>query len=75
MSTYNISLDNNVMSISFGVKADNDQIVKDADAALAQLKLGGGLLKITGAASLPVAFVITHRVCHLYKAIAVCDKI
>lgn len=33
----------------------------------------GGLLKITGACSLPLAFVISHKVDHLFGAIAVFD--
>lgn len=77
MATYIINLENDVLSVGFGEPAQNDEIVKDAkivlDEMLKSQQLHGKLLKINGAASLPVAFVISHAVSHLYGAIAVYD--
>jgi CRISPR-associated protein Csx3 len=82
MSSYCIELEqgNNVLRVGFNrdQQADNDVIVKDAVARLSELieaktLQGGPLLKINGPQSLPVAFVIAHKVAHLYGAIAVFD--
>lgn len=74
MSSYNLSLDGNVLCVSFGSPASNDVIVKDAVQGLKDLGLAGGpILKINGPASLPVAIAIGHGVTHLYGAIAVFD--
>lgn len=78
MTTYTIDLIDQVLKINFGEPAQNDQIVRDATTRLDEListeQLSGGtLLKINGPASLPVAFVIAHKVAHLYGAIAVYD--
>ncbi|MEB3217904.1 MAG: CRISPR-associated protein Csx3 [Nostocales cyanobacterium 94392] len=78
MATYNIELKEDTLKISFGEPASNDKIVKDAAARLEEMAVGGELrggklLKITGPASIPVAFVLAHRLCHLYGAIAVFD--
>ena len=60
-STYNITRDaDGVLRVAFGVPAANNQIVRDAvgrlDAMTKAGKLsGGGLLKFSGPASLPVA--------------------
>ena len=77
-STYTITRDGNVLHIDFGVPSTNDQIVKDAVARLdAMTKAGelsgGGLLKINGPASLPVAMVLAHKLSHLFAAIACFD--
>ena len=78
MTTYLIELEGNVLKIGFGEPAQNDQIVKDTAARLDEMVgnrelIGGELLKINGPASLPVACVITHRIAHLYGAIAIYD--
>lgn len=78
MSTYKIQLDGDILKIGFGEEAENDRIVKDASTRLDELirnneVKGGKVLKVNGQASLPVACVITHRVAHLYGAIAVYD--
>ena len=74
---YKINLDGDTMKVAFGDPATNDVIVKDVHPTLDKMKaegtLGGPLLKITGPASLPVAFVIAHTVLHLYGAVAVFD--
>lgn len=62
MSTYNIDLVDGIVKVGFGEPAQNDQIVKDAkaqaDALAASGVLNGQLVKISGPASLPVAFVL-----------------
>lgn len=78
MTTYNISLDGDLMKVGFGDPAGNDQIVRDVATILDAMKAagtlaGGPVLKINGPASLPVAFVIAHAVLHIYGAVAVWD--
>lgn len=78
MSSYSIKLQGEILTVGFGEPAQNDQIVKDAAARLDELTQngelsGGALLKINGAATIPVAYVLAHKVGHLYGAIAVFD--
>lgn len=78
MTTYTIELAEDVLRIGFAEPAQNSQIVQDAAQRLDQLMAdgvlaGGTLLKINGPASVPVAFVIAHKVAHLYGAIACYD--
>lgn len=78
MSTYQITLQGKILTIGFGEQAKNDRLVRDAAARLEEMVEageleGGALLKINGPASLPVAFVLAHRLSHLYGAIAVFD--
>lgn len=78
MNTYNLELQGDILRIGFGEPAQNDQIVRDAAARLDEMvkseELSGGpLLKINGPASVPVCYVIAHKVSHLYGAIAVFD--
>ncbi len=78
MATYNIKKDAEVLRVSFGDPAQNDQIVRDAVARLDEMVksgelAGGSLIKINGPASLPVAVAIAHAVSHLYEAVAVFD--
>jgi CRISPR-associated protein Csx3 len=78
MSTYYISVDGDVLKVKFGNPGDGDQIVRDAalclDGLIESGKLAGGrLLKIDGPASLPVCYLIGHKVSHLYGAIAIFD--
>ena len=78
-STYTITRDaDGILRIAFGVPSANDQIVKDAVARLDAMTQagelsGGGLLKINGPASLPVAMVLGHKLAHLFQAIACFD--
>ena len=77
-STYTIIRDGNVLHVAFGVPSTNDRIIKDAVARLDAMKKadelsGGGLLKINGPASLPVAMVLGHKLAHLFEAIACFD--
>lgn len=63
-----------LLTIGFGTLAGNDEIVKDVTSRLAAMDLGGAqLLLINGPASLIVACAITHKVSHLYGAVAVFD--
>jgi CRISPR-associated protein Csx3 len=78
MTTYRIDFVNGVLTVGFGEPAQNDRIVQDAAAQLDHLAQtqqlpGGPLLKINGPASVPVAFVLAHKVAHLYGAIAYYD--
>jgi CRISPR-associated protein Csx3 len=78
MTTYKIAFEGEVLKIGFAEAAQNDQIVKDAAARLDEMSktgelAGGVLLKINGPVSVPVAFVLAHKVGHLYGAIAFFD--
>jgi CRISPR-associated protein Csx3 len=78
MTTYKIELKDDILRISFGEPAQNDQIVKDAAARLEEMVTsgelpGGSLIKINGPVSIPVAFVIAHKVAHLYSAVGIYD--
>lgn len=60
--------------LSFGLPAENDQLVRDSLAAIAELSLPGGKgIKFTGPASLPVAMALSHAVAHLYGYVACFD--
>jgi CRISPR-associated protein Csx3 len=78
MSTYKIDWKDGILRVSFGEPAQNDQIVKDAAARLEELAqsgelAGGPLLKINGPISIPVAFVLAHKLAHIYGAISFFD--
>jgi CRISPR-associated protein Csx3 len=78
MTTYNIELKNDILRLSFGEPAQNDQIVQDAATKLEQMAQsgeisGGQLLRINGPVSIPVAFVLAHKLAHIYGAIAFFD--
>lgn len=76
--TYNVALEGDVLKLSFGAPAQNDEIVRDAVARLNEMTKsgelsGGKIVKINGPASLPVAVAIAHGVNHLYETVAVFD--
>ncbi|MEH2265933.1 CRISPR-associated protein Csx3 [Nostoc sp.] len=78
MTTYKIAFEGEVLKIGFAEPSQNDQIVKDAAARLDEMSKtgelkGGVLLKINGPVSVPIAFVLAHKVGHLYGAIAFFD--
>jgi len=80
MTTYTIELDNDTLKVDFNrdIPAKGCQIVRDAERRLDEMLKsgefkGGSLLKIFGPQSLPVCYAITHKVAHLYGAIAVSD--
>lgn len=63
-----------LLKLAFSEPGQNDEIVKDAIAALEALNLEGGeIVLLNGPASLPVACAIAHGVGHLYKEVAVFD--
>jgi CRISPR-associated protein Csx3 len=67
-----------VLKVGFADQAQNDVIVRDAAARLAELVAAGELpggagVKIYGPASLPVACVLAHAVAHLYGWVGVFD--
>jgi CRISPR-associated protein Csx3 len=78
MSSYEINLVGDTLKLKFGPPATGDQIVRDAAARLEELTdsgelKGGPLLKIDGPCTVAVAYVIAHRVSHLYGAVAIFD--
>jgi len=76
MTTYNIKLDGDTLTIGFNPQkpATNDTIVKDALSQMSNVDCSGlPLLKISGPASLPVSMVIAHSVCHIVGAVACYD--
>jgi CRISPR-associated protein Csx3 len=79
-SSFFVKIEGNVLLMDFNrlQEVSNARLVKDASAELDRLVAsgelrGGELLKINGPVSLPVSYVISHRVSHLYKAIAMFD--
>ena len=76
--TYNVSFDGSVLNISFGAPSDNDEKVVDAAAGCESVKaevIAAGLdvLRVNGAASLPVAMTIAHAFAHVVPAVACFD--
>jgi CRISPR-associated protein Csx3 len=62
------------LTIGFGEPAANTQVVPDAIAALADLRLTGGRgIHFNGPASLPAAMALAHAVAHLYGYVACYD--
>ena len=78
MEAYQIERDGDILRVAFGERAQNDQIVIDATARLDEMYSngeldGGGLLKVNGPASLPVAMVLAHKLAHLFAAVSCYD--
>lgn len=85
MSTYKVTSslvnfagkEGTLLRLSFGTAAQNDEIVRDAVAAMDALNLteegGRKVVLLNGPASLPVAIAIGHAVAHLYGAVACFD--
>lgn len=65
--------DTTLLKIGFGQPGQNNDIVKEVEQKLKAMSLGGELVLINGPASLPVAVVIAHGICHLFAAVAVYD--
>lgn len=75
---YLIRRERDVLRVGFGVPARNDQIVQDAVRRLREMEAdgeldGGGLIRVNGPASLPVAVAIAHALLHKFSAIAIFD--
>lgn len=78
MATYKINLKEDILQVSFGEPAENSQIVQDAAARLEEMAnsgelTGGNLVKVNGPASIPVAFVLSHKLAHIYGAVGCFD--
>ena len=77
--TYTITRDaGGILRVGFGAPSHNGQIVKDAAARLDDMiktgeLSGGGLLKVNGPASPPVAMALAHKLAHLFEAVACFD--
>ncbi|MFH1291722.1 MAG: CRISPR-associated protein Csx3 [bacterium] len=78
-TTYTVTIiENNesnvTLKLGFGTPAQNDEIVRDAVAAVKELSLEGGkVVRLNGPASLPVAIAIAHEVGHKFGAVAAFD--
>lgn len=69
------STNGDLLKVTFGESAENDEIVRYVAARIEEMKAGGALaggklLRINGPASLPVCMTITHALAHLYGALA-----
>jgi CRISPR-associated protein Csx3 len=78
MPSYKIQRDGDVLRVGFGDPAQNDVIIRDAVARLAEIEAageltGGGMIKVNGPASLPVAVALAHALSHKFSAIGVFD--
>lgn len=70
----NFEVENSVLRVGFNPDkpANNDQLVKDAVASVLAIKdqLHGCVLKINGAASLPVGMAIAGEIAHVVKCVS-----
>ncbi len=80
MHSYQIELNGEVLHVGFNrtIPAQGDRIVKDALELLNQMIdsgqiPGGKRILIDGPQSVPVAYVLSHRLVHLYEVVAVLD--
>jgi len=80
MGTYTIVIESdNVLRLAFGdTPANNDVLVTEAERIISELILGGKMkggeiIKLNGPSTLPIAFVLAHKLSHLYQAVAVYD--
>ena len=80
MYSYQLKLEGEVLRVGFNriLPAQGDRIVRDALELLEQMIdsgeiSGGSHILIDGPQSVPVAYVIAHKLAHLYGAIAVLD--
>ncbi len=80
MGIYHIAVErDNVLRLGFGdTPAQNDVLVKEAAQIIGEMIevgtiKGGELIKLNGPATLPIAFVLAHKLNHLYQAVAVYD--
>ncbi len=80
MHSYQMKLIGDVLQVGFNrnVPAQGDRIVKDALSVLNQMIdsgeiTGGQRILIDGPQSVPVAYLISHKLVHLYEVVAVLD--
>lgn len=65
-----------IVRVGFADPAQNDQIVREVEGRLAELKaagLGGQLALVNGPASLPIAVMLGHALAHCFAAVAIFD--
>jgi len=83
MAIYKLAFDKETAILSIGFNpeepASNSELVSFVEATLKGEEFSpsngfcGEIIKINGAASLPLACVITHKVAHLFSAVAIFD--
>ena len=80
MLSYLMKLQSDVLEVGFtkGLRASGEKVVMDALITIEQMQergqlTGGKLLKIDGPQSIAVAYLIAHKIAHLYGAIAIFD--
>jgi CRISPR-associated protein Csx3 len=79
MSSFQMKLQGDTLRVGFNrtIPADGDLLVRDALVAIEQLQdrgdLRGKLLKIDGRQSIAISYALSHKLAHLYGAIAVLD--
>jgi len=72
MALFNMSFNNDTLTIGFGDPATNAELVQFVKDNAPEIK-GIPLLKVNGPASLPVAAVLIHKYAHTVGSIAVFD--
>ncbi len=80
MHSYQMTLEGEILHVGFNrnVPAQGDRIVKDTLEVLNQMIdsgeiPGGHRILIDGPQSVPVAYVLSHKLVHLYEVVAVLD--
>ena len=80
MQSYQIQLKGDVLHVGFNrnIPAQGDRIAKDALSRINQMIdsgeiSGGKRILIDGPQSVPVAYILSHKLVHLYEVIAVLD--
>lgn len=76
MSLYTVELVEGILKVGFGDEAStNAFIVPEASTKAATFKdaVMGKVLRIHGAASMPVAMALSHEFCHIVPALACFD--
>lgn len=76
--TYKIERRGDVLKLSFGSPAQNDQIVRDAVERLHEMEASGdfedgNVIKLNGPASLPVAMAIAQSLSEHFQVVAAFD--
>jgi CRISPR-associated protein Csx3 len=78
--SYYLHQDGDTLLVGFNplVKVRNDRLLKDADVQLRALVAdrslsGGDRILVNGAISLPLAYLFSHQLSHLYRTVAVFD--
>ena len=85
MTTYSMQLVGDTLKVDFAksdedkpIPAEGDAVVRDVQRLTRQMiasgeLTGGNLLKIQGRISVAASYTLSHKVAHLYRAIAVSD--